>query len=253
MSIFKKFKNYLDVKKFPINRKNEQNQQVKPPKPFETVSALPTPTPRPVLQKDIPWVYPNNHSYVADPDGGKKLLQTKDNKPIGAVIHHTATYELNATVNYFKSNVVDVHFVIGHDGKIIQMVPCNRTAAHAGESEWNSKKWLNNFYVGIEVVNIGWLKKVGDMSFVDGYKRPWKGKVRVREAEGHKFWEPFTKEQEEALITLCAWLVKTYQMPIENLAAHFEVSPGRKNDPAGGLSMSMDQFRSLVESRVSHG
>ncbi|RLF65327.1 MAG: hypothetical protein DRN30_04145, partial [Thermoplasmata archaeon] len=178
-----------------------------------------------------------------------KMLSTKGNKPAGIVIHHTATYNLNSTVNYFKKNVVDVQFVLGHDGKIIQMVPCNKTAAHAGKSEWNGKKWLNNSYIGIEVVNIGWLKKKGN-KFYDGYKRLWKGEVRERKAEGFKYWEPFTAAQEKELLELCVWLVKEYDIPIENIAAHFEVSPGRKNDPAGGLSMSFDQFRNSVRSRV---
>lgn len=252
MSFFNKILELLGLNKpkTKIARKNQQNQVVEPPAPIESVAAEPPPQPRPVKPKDVPWMYPNNWKYVVDPDGGKKELQTKDGKPIGVVIHHTATYNLNGTVSYFTKNAVDVHFVMGHDGKIVQMVPCNRTAAHAGESEWNGKKWLNNYYVGIEVVNIGWLTKKGD-KFYDGYKREWKGKVRERKAEGQQYWEPFTDAQEKALFDLCVWLVKTYDIPVENIAAHFEVSPGRKNDPAGGLSMSFDQFRKMVGDRVS--
>ena len=232
-----------------IERKVQEKQVVPPPAPIEVAIKEPEPAPKPPVQADIPWIYPNNHNYVVDPDGGKKLMATKGNKPIGVVIHHTATYNLKSTVNYFKKNGVDVQFVLGHDGKITQMVPCNRTAAHAGKSEWNGKKWLNNYYVGIEVVNIGWLRKKGN-KFYDGYKRLWKGRTRDRKAEGFKHWEPFTDAQERELLNLCVWLVKEYDMPIENIAAHFEVSPGRKNDPAGGMSMTFDQFRSLVRTRV---
>ena len=252
MSFFKKFKNFLSCKKtkFPIERKTQENQTVPSPPPSKAAAAEPPPRPRVVIQKDIPWIYPNNYKYVVDPDGGKKLLNTKGNKPLGVVIHHTATYNLNSTVRYFTKNTVDVQFVLGHEGHVVQMVQCNKNAAHAGKSEWNSKKWLNNYYVGIEVVNIGWLTKKGDTYF-DGYKRKWKCQVREKNIEGYKYWEPFTKEQEKALVDLCVWLVKEYDFPIENIAAHFEVSPGRKNDPAGGLSISMDQFRSLVASKVS--
>jgi len=245
MSFFKK-KN----KQKTLERKVQERRILEPPKPINSAHHEPEIKNQPKRQEDISWVYPNNHKYVVDPDGGKKLLKTKGNKPIGVVIHHTATYNLKSTVNYFKRNAVDVQFVLGHDGKIVQMVQCNRNAAHAGKSEWNGKKWLNNYYVGIEVINIGWLNKKGD-KYIDGYKREWKGAVRERKAEGYRYWEPFTKNQEKALKELCVWLVKEYDIPIENIAAHYEVSPGRKNDPAGGLSISMDQFRSLVQRSVS--
>jgi N-acetylmuramoyl-L-alanine amidase len=212
------------------------------PPPAEHIAPEPKPT-LAIKEVENPWMY-GPATYINDPDEGQKPL--KGGKPVGVVIHHTATYNLNATVEYFKKNVVDVHFVVGHDGKVVQMVPCNMAADHAGESEWDGKKWLNNYYIGIEVVNIGWLKKVGDLSFVDGYKRPWVGKVRVRDTQGEKYWEPFTDSQEQAVEKLCVWLCKEYGIKPENIVGHFECSPGRKNDPAGGFSVTFDQFRMKI-------
>lgn len=234
---------------FSSSKKTEEKQQVETPNRREAVGVKPLPPPKTILSGQESWVYPGTDIYIADPDGGKRLLKTPGNRPEGIVIHHTATYNLNATVNYFKKNVVDVHFVMGHDGKTVQMVPCNKTAAHAGKSSWNGRTSLNNYYIGIEVVNIGWLTKKGD-KYYDGYKREWKGKVRERSTHGHKYWEPFTEEQEKKLMDLCVWAAKAYGIPVKNIVAHYEVSPGRKNDPAGGLSTSMDHFRSEVEQKV---
>lgn len=214
---------------------------------------LPPPTkedaPRPrnvdVTSQDAGWKYPFAWKYCADPDGGKNPLKTEDGRPAGIVIHHTVTYNLNGTVKYFQNNAVDVHFVVGHDGKVVQMVPCNRTAAHAGKSSWAGMESLNNYFIGIEVVNMGWLTREGE-KYYDAYGKEWSGPVREREAFGYKYWEPFTKEQEQAVLNLCRWLCSSYKIPVENVRAHFEVSPGRKVDPAGGMEISFDEFRRLV-------
>lgn len=231
-------------KKSTITRETSTGIMPIPPPP-ETPAPDPTPT---IITVSDPWVY-GPATYINDPDGAQKPL--KNGKPIGIVIHHTATYNLNATIEHFKKNIVDVHFVIGHDGSIVQMVPCNMVADHAGESEWGGKKWLNNYYVGIEVVNIGWLKfDAAKNKYTDGYGREWKGAVRIREAEGEKYWEPFTIKQEHAVEDLCIWLCKQYSINPDNIRGHFEVSPKRKNDPAGGFSVTFDQFRKSISEKL---
>lgn len=192
---------------------------------------------KPKKVRQVPHYYPANTQQIRDPDGGKRPME-----PVGIVIHHTATYKASSTVNYFKKNVVDVHFVIGHKGEVIQMIPCNRTAAHAGKSKWAGMTSLNNHFIGIEVVNIGYLSKK-DGKYYDCYNREWKGEVRERKVFGQRYWEPFTIEQEYALRNLCGWLVDKYNIPVSNITAHYEVSPKRKIDPAGGMELTMDQFR----------
>jgi len=201
------------------------------------------------VQKTEEWYYPLAKR-IPDPDGGKVLLKTKDNKPVGIVLHHTGTYNLQNTVDFFNKNEVDVHFLIGHDGEVVQQVACNANAAHAGESEWAGLKWLNNYYIGIEVVNIGWLTKKGD-KFFDGYGREWKGKVRERDTQGQKYWEPFTEAQEKAMRDLCVWLCKEYGISPDKIRGHYEVAPKRKNDPAGGVAVSLDELRKEISERIS--
>lgn len=250
MNFFRNIGSLFKCKPKSKHISRESSSGVEVPNPLPDIVPIIPPTHKPVQIEDVSWVYPQNWKYIADPDGGKKFIKNEDNLPSGVVIHHTATYNLNSTVKYFKKNAVDVHFLIGHDGKVVQMVQCNKTAAHAGKSEWNGQKWLNNYYIGIEVVNIGWLKKKDD-KYYDGYGREWKGKVRARKIQGELYWEPFTPSQEKALRKLSLWLCDTYQIPYSNITAHYEVSPKRKNDPAGGMEVSMDRFRAEMKSLLT--
>jgi N-acetyl-anhydromuramyl-L-alanine amidase AmpD len=194
--------------------------------------------------KPISHTYPKNWKYIQDPDGGNSPLNTTS--PTGVLLHHTVTYNLNATVSYFKRNVVDVHFVIGHDGKIVQMADCNTRCAHAGKSQWKEYVHLNNFFVGIELVNLGPLT-YKDGVYKDTYGRVFEGEVRKRDVMGHKYWEACPAAQEKALIELCVWLRDRYRIPVGNFIAHFEASPGRKIDPAGALSFEdMGKFRARL-------
>lgn len=237
--MFDFLKNFLQKKTQPDGRRDiSGNLLPPPPGPEASLTFLDGRKPAP---HEMAWAYPKNYKFVADPDGGKKLL--KNGKPDGIVIHHTATYDLGNTVDFFTKNEVDVHFVIGKTGAVVQMVPCNKDAAHAGESEWNGMKWLNNYFIGIEVVNLGPLKEKGD-GYVDAYGRPYVGPVRERKALGEQYWQPFTEEQEKALYELCLWLVVEYGIKPENVIAHYEAAPTRKIDPAGGMAdWPMDKFR----------
>jgi len=195
-----------------------------------------------------PHRYPLNTRYEADPDVGGFL---NGGKPQAIVLHHTMSYNTEGTVSWFKQAAVDVHFVVGHNGEVVQMADCNRNCAHAGVSKWNGMNGLNSYAIGIEVVNIGPLVKKSDGTFIDGYGRKWNGAVRERNVLGYKYWEPFTSAQEQAVIQICLWAHKTYGIKIENMCAHYECSPGRKNDPAGGLAIgSMAEFRKYLQSLV---
>jgi len=201
------------------------------------------PAPHNIIPKQLTptgHIYPENWKYVQDPDGGNRSLKTEN--PQGVLIHHTVTYNLNATVAYFKRNAVDVHFVIGHDGKVVQMANANTRCAHAGKSKWKDMVGLNDYFVGIELVNLGPLKKVGD-TYHDCYGRTFTGKVRERKAFGHQYWEACTGAQEAVLEDLCKWLRDRYGIPPENFIAHYEASPGRKIDPAGALSGGIEGLR----------
>ena len=50
---------------------------------------------------------------------------------------------------------VSCHYLISRNGRIIQMVKEKNIAWHAGKSKWKQFKNLNNYSIGIELVNKG--------------------------------------------------------------------------------------------------
>ena len=177
--------------------------------------------------------------YLPDPDMGDEL------KPKGVVVHFTCSYNLKDTAEYFASAGVDIHLLIDKNGEVVQMVPFNRKAAHAGESKWNGFTSLNNHFIGIELINIGPLVKKGE-KFYDCYNREWKGQVVEREMLGYKYWEPFTAAQERALWDVLVAIKSKYKILNKNICGHHECSPGRKSDPGGSLSFTMESLRSYL-------
>ena len=92
---------------------------------------------------------------------------------------------------------VSAHFLVRRDGSVIQFVPVERRAWHAGVSSWRGRERCNDFSVGIELEG-------------------------TDEA-------PFEPAQYVSLISLIRHLQNT--LPIRDIAAHSEVAPGRKTDP----------------------
>lgn len=191
-------------------------------------------------------IYPLNTRYEDDPDKGGYI------KPKGIIWHYTVTYHTQATVDYFKRNVVDVQFVVGHLGECIQMVPCNRRAAHAGKSSWKGLSSLNGHFIGIEFVNIGPLFPYKG-KYLDWYNRDrmrkgnkynfWKGPVLDNYYQGHRYWEPLTEAQLKVGKEISFWCMQQYGFGIDNVIAHHECSPGRKMDIGGIVEGGIERVR----------
>jgi AmpD protein len=101
---------------------------------------------------------------------------------------------------YFKEIVglrVSSHFLIRRDGEVVQFVPVERRAWHAGASSWRGRSRCNDFSIGIEL-------------------------------EGSED-DVFTDPQYQALTALLRSLQSRF--PIRDVAAHSDVAPGRKTDP----------------------
>jgi AmpD protein len=45
---------------------------------------------------------------------------------------------------------VSSHFLVRRDGQVIQFVPCNKRAWHAGVSTWQGRSRCNDFSIGID-------------------------------------------------------------------------------------------------------
>ena len=123
------------------------------------------------------------------------------------VLHHTAGPTTASCVRWFENteSQVSAHYVVGKDGSIISMVNPFYRAWHGGASkDPRGKENLNNFSVGIEIVNVG------------------NGK------------DPYTPDQVMAVRLLCGYLCRyKYRNQIVQILSHeyIAVPPGRKNDP----------------------
>lgn len=92
---------------------------------------------------------------------------------------------------------VSAHFLIRRDGALVQFVPCDKRAWHAGISNWRGRARCNDFSIGIE------LEGCDSM--------------------------PFKEAQYQALARLLGLLKLSY--PLAEIAGHSDIAPGRKTDP----------------------
>lgn len=95
---------------------------------------------------------------------------------------------------------VSAHLLISRDGELVQFVPFERRAWHAGESKFRGRSGCNDFSIGIEL-----------------------------EGEDET---PYTDAQYRHLIAAIRAIRKRYpQITARHIAGHCDVSPGRKSDP----------------------
>lgn len=124
-------------------------------------------------------------------------------KPNFVILHHTAQESMEQTLRTFtiKRTAVSSHYVVGADGKVVQMVNDYLRAQHAGIGKWGNTSDLNSSSIGIEIDNNG-------------------------------LGEPYTEAQINSLLKLCAALKKRYNIPTANFIGHADIAPTRKPDPA---------------------
>ncbi|GGH11606.1 N-acetylmuramoyl-L-alanine amidase [Sphingobacterium alkalisoli] len=124
-------------------------------------------------------------------------------KPNYVMIHHTAQDSLEQTVKTFHSERAGVssHYVIGRDGKIVQMVNDYYRGHHAGLGKWGNDTDLNSSSIGIELDN-------------NGISDPW------------------PEIQIDALVQLLTYLKDAHKIPQANFIGHMDYAPTRKNDPS---------------------
>ena len=102
---------------------------------------------------------------------------------------------------------VSAHFFIERTGKVWQFVSCDQRAWHAGVSSYRGRSNCNDDAIGIELEGL----------------------------EG----DSFEAVQYEILGQLCVALAKAY--PIQHIAGHEHIAPGRKKDPGPGFDWALLQ------------
>lgn len=153
--------------------------------------------------------------------------------PTLIVLHDTANRaQPGETVRWFSSKQckTSAHFVVERDGKIVQMVACDRKAFHAGVSSFKGRPSCNAFAIGIEIDNPGKLTRDGRAWFHKKGEPGYEGIQHVKtKAHGDGYWLPYTEAQIHAVTELCDALCEAYPS-IKDISTHWEISPGRKVD-----------------------
>ncbi len=95
---------------------------------------------------------------------------------------------------------VSAHLLIQRDGVIIQFVPFDQRAWHAGVSSWCGNEGCNDFSIGIEMEGTDTL--------------------------------PYEPAQYDALVQVTEELMAIYpKLTPQTIAGHCDIAPGRKTDP----------------------
>lgn len=118
------------------------------------------------------------------------------------ILHHTAQDSIQQTIKTFTlaRTQVSAHYVIGDDGRVVQMLNDYLRSWHAGTSSWGKITDINSVSIGIELDNNG--------------------------------LEPFSESQINSLLALLTKLKKDYNIPAQNIIGHSDIAPRRKVDPS---------------------
>lgn len=179
--------------------------------------------------------------FVPSPNIGGQIT------PRFIVQHYTAGYTAESAINILtrRGSRVSAHVVVDLDGTITQLVPFNIRAWHAGPSSHMGFHGLNSHSIGIEIVNIGWLRRIGQDTYQDAYgnRRTSRdfpnGLLEAPHAtvgSGLFYWPMYTPEQLDAVENLTADLINEY--PIIDVVSHEEIDTrGWKTDPGPAFPM----------------
>ena len=178
-----------------------------------------------------------NHRLVGD--GVSHLVCAKNTRklvgPDMIVLHYTAVAGSEAAAIYLTRPDVNAsaHLVIGREGELVQLVPFNIEAWHAGRSWYAGRAELNHYSIGIELDNLGQLRMEGGKFVAEcGREVPFKEVYTDDSGRELTYWHKYTRVQMDVLREVCRLLKKRY--PIKYVVGHSDVT-ARKVDPGPAL------------------
>lgn len=140
------------------------------------------------------------------PDEIYHLPHCRDrNEEIKYIIIHCSLGNSEKQIQTLDELGLSVHYIIGRNRKITEVLSPKKVAFHAGLSRWqqSAEKSLNNCSIGIEIETLS----LGQASI--DYPR---GVIKK-------------------LCDLLSILCQTYHIKPENILAHSDIAPARKPDP----------------------
>ncbi|WP_434524491.1 N-acetylmuramoyl-L-alanine amidase [Photorhabdus asymbiotica] len=130
------------------------------------------------------------------------------------VFHYTAVNDEDS-LRILTQGGVSAHYLIPSlpkqaKGKpvVLELVPEDKRAWHAGVSAWNGRKDLNDTSIGIEIVNKGFTERLLE-----------------------KEWYPFNEQQIDLLTRMAKDIIQRYNIEPQNVIGHSDIAPLRKYDP----------------------
>ncbi|WP_244263390.1 N-acetylmuramoyl-L-alanine amidase [Wolbachia pipientis] len=150
------------------------------------------------LQEKLPLLKDQDLLFL-DPASALNYGDRAGKKVLMVIVHHTETSILKGTKDTLNARGLSIHFIVDRDGSITLMVPLEKEAWHAGisyarvkvDSKLEELRKLNNYSVGIEIVNTG--------------------------------LEPFPEEQMRSVKELILYLMERFKIKRDMIFSHSEI------------------------------
>ena len=141
--------------------------------------------------------------------------------PDMVILHFTGMDDLDAARTRLCDPVPEVsaHYIVGRDGRVIQLVAEANRAWHAGKSHWAGWDDINSRSIGIELDYPGSLRN----------------------------YPPYPEPQMSALEALLGDISARHQILPANVLGHSDIAPSRKPDPGPKFDWTRLARRGLAE------
>ncbi len=171
------------------------------------------------IEKPIMGIYraPEKHEYLnySERPGGV-LIDT-------IVLHYTVVNYKDSHSILTADRGVSAHYLVREDGRIDNLVADEKKAWHAGLSNWQGREGVNDFSIGIEIVNPG----SGEQGC---YATSYEKKLPQEEC----VINIFPQKQMDSVLSLLDYLRSIYpEIKDQNIIGHSDIAAfsGRKMDP----------------------
>ena len=126
-------------------------------------------------------------------------------RPDMIILHYTGMPIGDQALSWLcnEESQVSSHYFVHEDGGVVQLVPEDRRAWHAGKSSWAGESDINSCSIGIEIANPGHPGGLPD----------------------------YPSAQVQAVVELCRDCGQRWQIRPERVLGHSDIAPIRKVDP----------------------
>lgn len=172
-------------------------------------------------------------------------------KPLGITVHDSADRDPNRVISWLNHENLGYHIIVDRDGTIIQTGELNKSLYHAGNSLWNELS-PNRYHIAVCILSWGKLESSDDKFYSWNKQEIPFDEVEIRaDFLGNTApYDKATKKQEDSFLTVMKYLVSCGIDPL-NVCGHDEacIPRGRKSDPGGVLSFSMEGLRTKLHNQ----